>query len=431
MDTQRFERIKALIDDIPVIDIHTHLGTGGVWQARDLTDLLFYHWLGTELRNAGLPEEIWSPTSGGQGTMPLEPRDRVRAAIPYCRNIRNTSNYWAFQGILRDLYGIEDGLNEDNWQKAFDAVAERASDPSWEVEVLKRAKIERSAVEFNCKPRDSAPYFNYAYAEPLYGAGFGDPRALERMIGKRVETGAELDAALTQTVKRLAVKDDVHALHVWLPAGWRYTRIQDFEIDRLLYYWVNGQTLSGYEQNCLASFTADLMAREASNYKLIVQLFHGSAAYGRDLQVGTWHPEFLRTLIHHVGAHHRTGYDLFLATRNASHEATSMARMHTNLMVSGAWWHGFTPSTISVFFRDRLEMLPMTRWNAFYSDGYCVEWCYGKLLITKNRLAVTLSELVDEGLIGYDDVAPIARAVLYDNPKREYVDHGSDTHLGL
>jgi hypothetical protein len=66
-------------------------------------------------------------------------------------------------------------------------------------------------------------------------------------------------------------------------------------------------------------------------------------------------------------------------------------------------------------------MLPMTRWNAFYSDAYCVEWCYGKLLVTKNRLAVALSELVGEGLIGLEDVVPLARAVLYENPKREYI----------
>ena len=431
MDAKRFDKIRALIDEIPVIDVHTHLGTGGMWQARDLTDILFYHWLGTELRNAGLPEEIWSPLSNGQGALSLDLRERVRAGMLYCGAIRNTSNYWAFKGIMRDLYGIDGGLNEGNWEKAIDAVAERAQDAGWEQEVLKRAKIEKTGIEFNCKPRDSVCYFNYAYAEPLYGAGLGDPKALEKMIGKKVETGAELDAALTQTVKRLAVKEDVNALHVWLPASWRYTRIQDFEIDRLLYYWMNGETISGYEQNCLASFSADIMAREASNYRLVVQLFHGSAAYGKGMQVGTWHPDFMRTLIYHIGAHHKTEYDVFLATRNASHEATSMARMHTNLMVSGAWWHGFTPTTLTEFFRDRLEMLPMTRWNAFYSDAYCVEWCYGKLLLTRNRLAVALTEMVEEGLIGADDVAPIAKAVLYDNPKREYLDHGSDAPLGF
>jgi len=420
MDAARFERIKAVIAEVPVVDIHTHLGTGGMWQAGDLTDILFYHWIGAELRNAGCPDDVCAPGRAQDDAKSLEPAERVRRALPYCSDIRNTSNYWAFAGIMRDLYGVKGGLNESNWKRAFDAVAERAADPSWELEVLKRAKIEKAAIERSYTPRDSSAYFNYVNAESLYGVGLGKPEDLRTLVGRRVESAVDLYAALRKAVAELSSRHGIRALHVWLPATWRYTAIEEPEIDRLLYFWTTGQTLSDYERNCLASFSADIMASEAGKLGIVVQLFHGSAAYGRGMQVGTWHPEYLRTLIHHIGKHPETKFDLFLATRNASHEATSMARMHTNLMVSGAWWHAFTPSTLGVFFRDRLEMLPMTRWNGFYSDAYCVEWCYGKLLMTRNRLAVTLTELVDEGLIVEEDVPEIARAVLYDNPKREY-----------
>ena len=419
MDQERIGRVKAILDGVPAVDVHTHLGTGGMWQARGLADVLFYHWLGTELRNSGCPHDIVQPK--GVSEQALLSKERIRAALPYCDRVRNTSNYWMFAGILRGLYGIEGGLTSENWERAFDAVAERASDASWELEVLRRAGIEKAAIERSFVPRDMSPYFLYSYAEPIYGVGLGDPRKLEKVIGHRVESGAQLDAALIQTMKRLAEKDGVRALHVWLPASWRYTRIEESEIDRLLYFWTTGETLSGYEQNCLASFSADIVAREAANYGMVVQLFHGSTAYGRGMQVGTWHPDFLRTVINHTGSNEKTEFDLFLATRNASHESASMARMHTNLMVSGAWWHGFTPTTIREFFRDRLEMLPMTRWNAFYSDAYCIEWTYGKLLLTRNRLAVVLTELVEEGLLGEADVEPIARAVLYENPMREYL----------
>lgn len=420
MDQKRFDRIRAGIEEIPVIDIHTHLGTGGMWQARSLADILFYYWLGTELRNAGCPEEICAPK--GESARESDPRERVRQAVPYCERIRNTSNYWAFSGLMRDLYGIKGGLTEENWEKAFDAVAEKAADLFWETEVLRRARIEKAAVERACVPRDASPYFNYAYAEPIYGVGLGDPKATEKMLGRKAESRVALDSALRNTIRRFARKDAVRAFHVWLPASWRYTRIEEREIDRLLHFWMNGETISGYEQNCLASFSADICAREAADHNIVVQLFHGSTAYGRGMQVGTWHQEFLRTVINHTGSNGKTEFDLYLATRNASHEATSMARMHTNLMISGAWWHGFTPTTLREFFRDRLEMLPMTRWNAFYSDGYCVEWCYGKLLLTKNMLAVALTQLEEEGLLDDSDVGAIARAVLYENPKREYLD---------
>ena len=405
-----FQDIQEAINEIPAIDIHTHLGSGGMWQARDLTDILFYHWLGTELKNAGHADRL-----------DLGFRERVQLAVPYCGAIRSTSNYWMFAGILRDLYGIEGGLTESNWEAAFDVIAERAEDQSWELEVLRRAKIEKAAVEKGCKPKDPSPYFNYAYAEPLYGVGLRSPDSLEKAIGRKVETARELSEALTETTKRLVEQHKIKALHVWLPANWQYTTTVECDIDGLLFHWMDGEVLSDYEQHCLASFSADVMAREAAKYGLVVQLFHGSIAYGGGPQVSTWHPDFLRTAILHMASHPDTPFDLFLATRNASHEAAGMARQYPNLMVSGGWWHGFTPTTLTEFFRDRLEMLPMTRWSAFYSDGYCVEWCYGKLLLAKNRLAVALSQLVDEGLIGESDVEPIARAVLYDNPKRVYL----------
>jgi hypothetical protein len=421
MNSARLDRIKGIVDETPVIDIHTHLGTNGIWQARDLTDILFYHWLGTELRNAGCPEEICAPQFAGKETKPPSARERIRHAAPYCALIRNTSNYWAFSGLMRDLYGFKNGLDESNWEKAFDAVAERAKDPSWEIEVLRRARIEKLAIEQSFVPRDASAYFRYLNAEPLYGVGLGKPDAFKTIVGTKVGSAVDLNTALSRAIQRLVEEKEIRSLHVWLPAAWRYTAIEEPEIDRLLYYWTSGEHISGYEQNCLASFSADLMAREAAKHALVVQLFHGSTAYGKGFQVGTWHPEYLRTLIYHIGKHPQTRFDLFLATRNASHEATSMARMHTNLMVSGAWWHAFTPSTLIEFFRDRLEMLPVNRWNAFYSDGYCVEWCYGKLLLTKNQLSVALCRMIDEGLLEERDAALIARMVLYDNPMRVYL----------
>ena len=98
-----------------------------------------------------------------------------------------------------------------------------------------------------------------------------------------------------------------------------------------------------------------------------------------------------------ASVHPDTMIDLFLATRITGHEAASIARTYGNIIVSGAWWHAFTPTTLSSFYRDRLEMLPNTAWNAFFSDGYIVEWIYAKLQLAKKCLTYTLSELVDEG----------------------------------
>ena len=121
-----------------------------------------------------------------------------------------------------------------------------------------------------------------------------------------------------------------------------------------------------------------------------------------------------------ASAHPETMIDLFLATRITGHEAASIARTCRNIIVSGAWWHAFTPATLDSFYRDRLEMLPHTAWNAFFSDGYIVEWIYGKLQMAKKRLALTLSALVDEESLEMEDIPEIARNLLHDNAARIY-----------
>lgn len=418
VDCVRFDSIRSIIEDIPVIDIHSHLGTGGVWQARDLTDIMFYHWLGTELRNAGCPEHVCLSSQKGAE---LKAKDRVRIAVPYLRAIRNTSNYWAFMGIMSELYGIEE-IDDHNWERAFEVVAERANEPTWETEVLRRARIEKVAIHAATSPRNASPYFNYLLGEQLYGVGLvSSAEAFEKVTGSSPKCASDLEQILVAHIERQASATGSTALHLWLPATWRYTETNMDDVEDLVKRWLSGVMLTDSERNRLSSFTANIVAREAGKQGLVVQVFHGSIAYEGGPQVTTWHPYFLRTLIVHVGKHPKTKFDLFLGTRAASHEATGLARLYPNLSVSGAWWHGFTPTTLVEFFRDRLEMLPMTRWNAFYSDAYCVEWCLGKLLVTKNRLAVALTGLVDEHLLDESDVANIAQAVLYENPKRDYL----------
>ncbi|MDI6829391.1 MAG: hypothetical protein QME62_12990, partial [Armatimonadota bacterium] len=230
MDSARFDRIRSAINDIPVIDIHTHLGTGGMWQARDLTDIMFYHWLGTEFRNAGCPENACYTR---KNTPALSPKERVKIAIPYCRAIRNTSNFWAFTGIMSDLYGV-DCLDESNWERAFDMVAERANDPSWELEVLRRAKIKKAAIQADQKPKDSSPYFNYLLGEGLYGVGLvTTPEGLSKTLGAQPQSALELDKVITRHIEKTVLESNGTAIHLWLPATWRYTPTEAEEADNL------------------------------------------------------------------------------------------------------------------------------------------------------------------------------------------------------
>src|SRR5688500_18034071 len=137
--------LEAALDEVPVLDIHTHL-VGGRLAARGLHDLLLYHMLISDLYAAGCP-------SGNRLTeYPRWPSDeeahaRIVEALSYLPHVRNTSSYWGLRMILADLYDWTRPVTPDNWRQIDAAVRERADDRVWQHSVLDRVNIRRAGTE--------------------------------------------------------------------------------------------------------------------------------------------------------------------------------------------------------------------------------------------------------------------------------------------
>ncbi|NLX04708.1 MAG: hypothetical protein GXY33_06165 [Phycisphaerae bacterium] len=412
--SESYQRIGGAIDSAPIFDVHSHLGTGGQAQARTLADIVSYHWLATDLACAAGRRFERDPRK--------EPEEYLREVLPYFPAVRNTVNHFALMHILRDLHGLEDRtLTERNWERVDRSVREHADDPQWVPSVLDRANIRKVCTNDHDIARDEAGrYVPYVQAEYLYVPSVA--HHLKHIGGPEQalpETAEGLAAAIEARVARL-VEKKVRVLHVWAPGTWIYRATEPQQIDPLLKRLLAGEKPSKEERDLFASFCADATAGAAGRHQLVVQLFHGTLHYAERGPASYWNPEFLRSLTEHFARHRETHFDLFLSTRIPSHEAVSFSRIFPNLHVSGAWWQGFSPSTLTVFFRDRLEMLPNTAWNAYYSDGYIVEWIYGKLPVTKNRLAHALAAMVDEELLTLDDALEMGPQLLYDNAMQIY-----------
>jgi len=413
-----FTRIRQSLDVVPVVDVHSHLGTSGLWQARTLADLASYHWLSVEVARAAGRRIEADPQDN--------PSAYMREVLPFFPAIRNTANHFAFMGLLRDLYGTKGStLTEDNWHTADEAVREHAHDPRWLSHVLDRAQIRKVLVCYEeVPPASSECFVPYEYGEYLYMADSLD--ALKRVALPSTllpETPADLEKAIVGKVAWLAASHGVRALHIARYGAWAYSPASLPVVGAALGRLLRGKELSLRERGALISFCADVTAAAAAQHGMVLQLFHGSVCHTTANAVGNvsyWDPQFLRTHASHFHKHPDTRFDLFLGTRIPSHEATTLARVYANVMTSGAWWHAFTPSTMMLFFRDRLEMLPNTAWNAFFSDGYLVEWVYGKLLVTKNRLSYALAGMVEEGFLAEDDAVDIGSSLLYANPVAAY-----------
>jgi len=418
-------KIRAAVGDavgnMPLADVHTHLGAQeGRRQARTLADLVSYHWLHLELVRAGadVPQEL-----AGK-----DPSAYLRGMAPFFSRIRNTSNHFCFSGMLRDLYGLDGRtLTPENWQDLDQRVREKGGDPGWVAQVLDRAKVRKLMIA-TCdrRPEDPERFVPYAYGEYLFAPttkgrlkqlGAGDPPS--------VPDAEALGSLIRAEIARLANGQGVRALHVWIRDTWQYTDYTDEDVSDLVRQVAAGATLDAKDEDRLISFCADTAADAAGEHGMPVQLFHGMWHYHRQGPSGQgvssfWHAGFLRCLPVLAARHPRTLFDVFLGTRIPSHEMASLARTANNLTVSGGWWHGFTPSTLKTFFRDRLELLPHTVWNAFFSDGYIVEWIYAKSLLTRNCLSRALAEMVDEGYLTIEDALDMAARLLYENATTLY-----------
>ena len=408
--------LSRIVQETQAIDVHSHQGAQSVWQARNLWEILSYHWLAVDLCCAGCPREIlWSKD--------IDPRDGVREAAKWSKLTRNTVNHWCFMNIARDLYGFRDPyLDEHNWEWLADAVDEKLGDPQWEAHVLDQAGVEQASARIGNPPHLPERYFMYEYGEYLFCPSVRrNVQESLTQIGPGITSAAQLRQAIADNVKFLAAAHNLRALHMWVPLTWTYQPVEEGRAESLLHKALANVRLEHAEQDALGSFTADCTAEIAGELGIVLQLFCGSLKLEwHGLDVSVYRPEWLRALAPLLSKHPKTQFDIFLAARNLSHEAAVMSRVYPNMWVSGAWWQAFTPSSMTEFFRDRLEMLPMNKWNAFFSDGWCVEWVYGKSTMSRSRLALALSEIVEEGLVTEDTAAEMARMVLYENPKRLY-----------
>jgi glucuronate isomerase len=409
--------LREGLDSLQVADVHTHLNMGGCRQAQTLAEIVSYHWVGVELSRAGadvIPQEAQN-----------DPGGFMTKVVPYFKSIRNTSNHYCLTGMLRDLYGFKDQyLTENNWQAVDQAVRAHAGNKSWVSSVLDKAKVNKVMAT----TREGTTYAGdrfvpYEVAEYMFAV----PVA-RRMVNGRLtsrfepfpETLAGLKEATGKRIETIRDNQGIRALHVWIRGSWSYQPYEEREAEALLQKFRASEQLTVSEEDRLISASADILAEAAAGAGMTIQIFHGMCNYStKDGGIlgctSYYNPEFLRSLAKYANAHPQTMIDVFLGTRIPSHETASLSRVARNIAISGGWWHGFTPTTLTTFFRDRLEMLPNTAWNAFYSDAYIVEWVYGKLLLTKHCLALALAGMEDEGFLAKDDALPIARQLLYDN----------------
>jgi hypothetical protein len=118
-----------------------------------------------------------------------------------------------------------------------------------------------------------------------------------------------------------------------------------------------------------------------------------------------------------ISRHPRLRFQCFISSRHANQTLCTFCRELPNFSLAGFWWHNFFPGAIRHVMTERLDMVPVNKQVAFFSDAYVVEWSYAKVRIVRTQMARVLADKVAQGQYTFDQAIRVARHILYESPQ--------------
>jgi glucuronate isomerase len=426
------QRVERMIADTPIVDPHTHIRCDQP-NAPDLSSLMSYHWVQTELRAVGMSADDLDPS--------LPDDERVRQAIPFLRRMRNTAMAWCFYRILRDLYDFHDPhLTESNYREILDKVVATGRDPSWAPHTLRdRCKIQTVVTSLGNKSADAAKnpenmlfmldahyLFCPGVATDLTPFFVGRTKkseyyvALSEVLGEWPSTTEQLAQLVRDWLDR-TVTGRVRFSNTFIPIEQRFLPPDESYAQFVLNQALERRDISDKDIDALVQFVTWEVLGWHSDRKKAFQIAVGAEYFicgGKSIPrfQETWTSEMARAF-HHFGG---VRFDLMMASSVLTHEVAVLARQFPNVYLSGYWWHNFFPGTIETILGQRVQMAPMTKIGGFLCDAYYVEWTYGKLQVVKKAMASAFAKLIETGFYEEDEVPPILRQILHDTPRDLY-----------
>lgn len=431
------DSLESALGGIPILDVHTHL-CGPKLAARGLHDLLLYHMVVSDLYAAGCPSGARLPQFPHWPTK-KEAHQRIEEALPYLRDIQNTSGWWGVRIILRDLYNWNESMTPANWRRLDDLVRERADDGAWARSILKRAGIQRTCAE-HCRrgKGEGDDVLQYSlewgmFMRTQWGEYDTALYELERTWGHPPEApvailGGVARPSADRTIRTL---DDVHAAIKHYVDAIPYDQVVstamglssdlDYRLptDEEMADALKRRAQAGLpERDIYAAYIGEafLSALEKRGDEILFQFSLGAEPLPFET-ASRISQQTLAQLAQIVARHPRLKFQCFVSSRHANQTLCTLCRELPNFSLAGFWWHNFFPAAIRHVMAERLDMVPVNKQVGFFSDAYVVEWSYAKTIIVRKQMAQVLAAKVAQGQYTFDEAIHVAREVLYETPQ--------------
>ena len=441
MSQQLSQRIREIVFDVDAIDCHTHIDPQKP-KSRDIADILFYHWVVTELETIGLDKSLVHPE------LPTE--ERVANALPYLRQITNTATYWCVISAIRDLYAADVWeLTDGNWPEINEKVKAGAANDDWLRHVFRdEAKVRTSFLTFECNepvPKFDPGFFEATLRIDQYINDIADPKNLAKLseqTGVDIDSCASLEDALAALMDVFAAYNSRTLTGAFVPqvkvaeptlaaANAALHKVLSLprdsaagDKDETFSHSVRplgNPRLTEDENNALIAFAMHAVLRGASDRAMPFQMMFGIARPlpgGKSASAGI--AQQLLDLCELFDKYPNVPFEITLANVVQTHEAAVLAKVYPNVRVAGHWWYTLVPTHICTQLAERLEILPAAKIGGYFSDAYNAEWSYGKGKLLRTQIAKVLASKVLDGCFTEEVAAGVAQQLICENSKRVY-----------
>ncbi|MBS3733972.1 MAG: hypothetical protein KGY99_03500 [Phycisphaerae bacterium] len=410
--------------DTPVLDPHTHVNRDRM-TAAGLHQIVFYHMQMYMMRGAGVDElAMWPEQECIDRGLPFEQWARV------WRLVRRSGFAWILQTILRDLYGFDEPPTAESLPRLHEAFKRASDDPGRARRVLERARVVRlCSSKLDVAPLEPGQWdgdIRFTIEDmPLAGKTDYTPwsahlETLDATLGRDVTSADDLREAVAAYYADYDWTGR-NALVAWVGAEADFTPVGDAEINRIIAAARSGGALPLAQRRLLEAAYIRAIAAVARDNTRVFQFCYGTQYVTPEPQ---WaHPiqkaagTFAATAGYLFGEFPELHFNVLNGYEPDEPIWCSLVPAYANVSLSNFWWQTFYPSVMRRAVQRRLDVVPLNKLVGFFSDGWCVEYVYGRLAMVRRVWADALAERIERGLMTRDEALTTARQVFFETPR--------------
>jgi glucuronate isomerase len=420
------DELFNVLQALPVIDVHSHISRDQPG-AKSLEQVAFYHMVQYPLRAAGVSEEALWP--GRKFHSNVGPWDEFFDAWD---RIANTGFAWGLETIFRDLYGFDQPLTAETIP-ALRAMFEKNTDrDDWGRSILNKGGIRRilsSRLDVEPLPEcaDDLGIRFTIESSPTTGTRehYGWKKRLDYLAGKSGRDVSKL-ADLRQAIGDFYEAKDwsgKRALVSWYSSECDFRPADDADIQAALSAAVSGEPLAPAQTRMLEAAIIRAVCEAISPHTATFQMCFGVQFLtpGRPHPVARVAPQFASSLGWLFGEFPDIHFNLLNGYEPIEPELCAHCLAYGNVSLASFWWETFYPSVMAAAWRRRLDMVPASRLCGFFSDGWCLDWTYARLQMTRRVLAEVLAEKVQQGWWSERRAVQTAEQLLLQTPRELFL----------